>query len=520
MKKIFLVILILALTELCFCSSHYFDISWNLPEITSKVQLSFLEKNQDENRIIEIPDREELINTSELDFALSSRRDFIHSWQKFLFYKNDNSNFLFYRTPDKIKRKSTSSWIHPASIPLKSQLKLNLISGCDYVSSKNEHYYFIYNGLKISGFIQKRLFFYSNFWLGHFAGDIDYAGTSKLIDSWTQTSDDGKKIYLDNVTGKISYKGKGNFWSVSVGRGKYEIGNNIGGSIILEKDCNEYGYFSNRFDFKKLSVSFLHATLIPDSTSTDSYKDYSDKYLVIHKIDWKPSRKFHLFFGEEIIYGNRSIDSSYLLPHTLMRPIEHNLRDRDNVLIFLGMNYKPIVRNTFYLNFIFDELSKSKIFTSWWGNKYAVQIGNSLKFHPKLRMILEFTAVRPWIYTHKVLANKFSHDGIGLGFPEGSNLIQICSEINYQFRWNLDIDVNGSYTKQGSVGNHFSINYESRPSDNADWLEGDISNIKKVKAVISWQPLAHHKLKFGYRLEQIDDEKATNEFMISYQAFY
>ena len=520
MKKIFLLIVILVSSLLLECKSLYYNLSWNYPEISSRTHSSFLEKNQNENRIIEMPDSEVLINNSKLDFVLSSGQNFIHSWQKFLFYKNDDSSFLYYRTPDKIKTKPTSSRIHPNRIPLKSRLKISLFSGFDLAASKKDRYYFIYNGLKLSGYIQKRLFFYSNVRLGHFAGDMDYARTSKLIDSWTQNSDDGEKIYLDNVVGKISYQGRPDFWSVSLGRGKFEIGNNVGGSVILNDDCNEYGYFSNQFKFHKLRISFLHASLIPDSTASDSYKDYSDKYLVIHKIDWNPHGRFHLFFGEEVIYGNRSIDPSYLLPHTLMRPIEHNLRDRDNVLIFLGMNYKPITWNTLYMNFIFDELSKSKIFTSWWGNKYAVQVGNSLKLNPKIRFTTEFTAVRPWIYTHKDMVDKFSHDGIGLGFPEGSNLLQVCSELNLQLMNNLAFDINASYTKQGSVGNDFSINYESRPSDTANWLEGDISKTIISKAVFSWQPLAHHKIKLGYEMTKIDEQKATNEFMISYQAFY
>ena len=491
---------------------EFLDINWNKPEITTRVFLSNLEYSVDP--LITISDWPIKPKSHYLSkFAVSSWPVFKRSVINFFSIYKEPDCFYVFEIPESIPSYQLEN-------PFWCRLETSLFSGTDLVANKKNYYYFIYNGVKISGHIKHKLFFYSNIWLGHFAGDMDYARTSKLIDSWTQNSDSGDKIYLDNVTGKISYKGKGNFWSVSIGRGKYQVGNNIGGSIILNDDCNDYGYFSNKFNFRKFSVSFLHATLIPDSTSTDSYKDYTDKYLVIHKFDWTPSHKIHLFFGEEVIYGNRSIDPSYLLPHTLMRPIEHNLRDRDNVLIFLGMNYKPFTRNTLYLNFIFDELSKSKIFTSWWGNKYAVQVGNSSKLNKKIRATFEFTAVRPWIYTHKVLENKFSHDGIGLGFPEGSNLLQVCAELNLQFRNNIDFDVNTSYTRQGSVGNDFSINYESRPGDTAHWLEGDISNTIKAKAVLSWQPLTHHKIKFGCQIEQFDDENTASEFMISYQAFY
>ena len=510
--------------------NHYRNISWNTPRVTSMNVSSNIEKNLDEAKLFYLPNIRVLRDSSTFNFALSSWKDFKNSFINF-FSHQDDSYFLLYHTPDfnfketknfGYPQSSAYSYRYPSTIPLKSLLRFSLLTGCDFASKDNENYSFLYYGTKLSGYISQRLFFYGYWWAGHFSGDTDYALTSCLIDSWTQSSDDEKQINLDNITGKITYIGKGNFWSLSVGRGKYQIGSNISGSIILNNDCNDYGYFSSKFNFKTFSISLLHASLIPDSTSSNNHNDYTDKYLVIHKIDWKPTTNFHFFIGEEVIYGNRSINPSYLLPHTLMRAVEHNLRDRDNILIFTGMNWKLIPKNIIYFNFILDELKKSEIFKDWWGNKYAFQIGNSYTFDQEKEIILtlEFTALRPWIYTHKDLYNKFSHDRICLGFPEGSNLIQFAFEFNYRFRKNLSFNIYSSLTRQGSVGNNFSINYENRPSDTAKWLEGKITDNLKISPVLTWQPLSHHKLKFGMNISQTDDNDMEKEFIISLQAIY
>jgi hypothetical protein len=333
------------------------------------------------------------------------------------------------------------------------------------------------------------------------------------------------QISIDNVSGKIVYKKR--YGSLIIGRGTHVIGNNIGGSVILNDACNEYGYFSGKLDFKKFSISLMHGTLIPDSTNVNElgepeYKDYNDKYIAVKKLDWKPNSKFHFFAGEEVIYGGRSIDPSYLLPQTFLRATEHNLRDRDNVLIFGGMNLKPATKSTLYVNFILDELSKSKIFTDWWGNKYAVQLGNSylINKNKDTRITIEFTAVRPWLYTHKILHNKYSHDGIGLGFPDGSNLIQIAGEFNYSLQKSLSANIHSSYTKQGTLGNDFSINYETRPDDTANWLEGEKTEKIEIKTILKWQPLTHHRVLLGHSATKIDDNNIEHQFSISYQASY
>lgn len=517
------------------CTFTYFtivvDISWESPEISSQSYSSHLEENREQ---FEIPlDSKEDHSKPASYFALQNWPTFKSALSEFFTSTEKTSSFFSYHSKKKMKNfnfqddldlsSETCNNLQSQKKPLNSSFDFKLVVGYDFFSNSDQYFDFLYYGIKLNGDIEDKLFFYTNFWAGHFSGDEIYLNQSSLKDSWTQPSDDSTQVYLDNVNGKLLYQIKP-YWSASIGRGKYEIGNNIGGSIILNDDCNDYGYFATKFDFEKFYVHFLHASLIADSTIA-GYKDYPDKYLAVHKFGWKPNRNLEIFWGEHVVYGDRNIDPSYLIPFTYWRGTEHNLADRDNVLIFAGFNLRPYKRDLIYTNLIFDEFSKSKILGNWWGNKYAFQIGNSyqMNMNKNNRISLEFTAIRPWLYTHKYIQDKFSNDDIGLGFPLGSNLLNYSMEINWEFRRNLSCNLHASFTRQGSVGNDFSINYEPIDPDlenDTHWLEGDIINYQKARLVIDWKPLTHHRFRISIETEKIGDNDFSNELMLSYQTIF
>ncbi len=443
-----------------------------------------------------------------VDFALSSKHKFYSSLIELFQGKNPSTSFL------SVNKKIKNNHL---------LLNFHLFTGLDFFSDKeNKSYYFAYNGIKLNGSFNQNLKFNANFWKGHFTGNYEYAKKSSLLNSWYQSSDDHKKIYLDKVTAKIEFDSQ--FGVFAVGRGKFNLGNNIGGSIILSDVSNDYGYLSYQANFGEWYLNFLHASLIADSLSTFSDgKKFDEKNLVVHSIHRK-NEKWHLFFGEEVIYGNRTIDFNYLLPQTIMRVTEHNLGDRDNIMIFFGYNWKLSKNIHHYFNFLFDELSKSKIFTDWWGNKYATQTGisitNILNKKNTDNLTFEFTAIRPWIYTHKFLVDKYSHDDNPLGFPDGANLIQYAMQYKLPFTKTINWINFVSYTRQGSVGNQFYINYESRPKDTATWLEGQITDKFKIKSVLGWNFLHRHNLRIGYQYLSEDNFATINEFSLSYKVFY
>jgi hypothetical protein len=169
---------------------------------------------------------------------------------------------------------------------------------------------------------------------------------------------------------------------------------------------------------------------------------------VLHKLDWTPGR-LHLFVGETIVYGNRAPDASYLLPHTFYRITEHILGNQDNVLIFAGYDWRASDRLTLYGQLVMDELRKKKLFTNWWGNKYALQGGAAIQCGSlpggDARLVLEGVAVRPWMYTpqhrHRPLHARRHQPGL----PRRRNLVSGTVELNLPLRpgWRSTVPLPG-----------------------------------------------------------------------------
>ena len=403
-----------------------------------------------------------------------------------------------------------------------------------YQNQDSEKYFFPYYGFEVKANYEN-FYLAGKWWKGHTTSNNDYSNTNHLINSWVQTDTD--RIYIDKIQGEIKYEFP-DFGYISLNRGKLDIGSNIGGSIILnDQKTNNYAYLNYHYKFGDFSLDFAHASLISDSINTSwdepgtiHKEEASDKYLALHRFGWRPNKKFFIFVGEEIFYGNRGIDYNYFLPLGFWRITEHNQADRDNILIFSGFEYSPIKSLHLYTNIIFDELSKSKLFTSWWGNKYAFQTGimqENLYTSPKFSLKnigAEFTAIRPWIYTHKHIYSKASNDDQPLGFADGANLLKYSFETQLSFFNNrLDWIIDASYMRQGSEGNVYSLNYENEigpenfETATASWLEGSITDTYRLKQAIDFSLLYSHRFKLSYELIKPRNSSSSSEIVFSYQ---
>ncbi len=387
--------------------------------------------------------------------------------------------------------------------------EINALAGYEYTHDEDFTYGYLYKGMRLNASINDHWRMRSIWYSGAFFGDSDQSvHSSPLVDSYYKTDSD--KIWVDNLSGDISYKND-NFY-LSLGRDKFQIGNSISGSIILSDTANEYGYFLAEASLGAFQLSLLHATLISDSpipvyndNNLANTRHYPDKYLALHQISYSWRDRLKLFFGESVIYGDRGMDVNYLLPQAFWRVTEHNLRDRDNILIYAGGSLRAHQKIKLYTQVIIDELRYAEVFGNWWGNKYAFQSGIQLG-EPnamKPRLTLEFTAVRPWIYAHYLPYSPYSHDGKPLGYPKGSNLLDYSIEFDYPLPMYSSLNCHASYTRQGSFGNHFSLNYHEEIADidhtTADWLEGDISDTLAIQTMLKTSVFAHHKLMVGHK---------------------
>ncbi len=394
--------------------------------------------------------------------------------------------------------------------------EINAIAGLEPMK-KDESCSFLYGGLLLKSQYGTRLEMNTNWWNGIFWGNQETAETSWLVDGYYKPADE--KLNIDNLSGDISYNARN--LTLALGRGKFPVGNSISGSIILSDEVNDYGYILAEGRAGIFSISFLHASLVADSTEIYG-KLLPEKYLALHQLGFHPCSNLDLFLGEEIIYGNRSPELNYFLPNAFWRAIEHNLWDRDNVMIYAGGNYRPVQPLFLYAQVLIDEFSSSKLFSSWWGNKYALQSGMrwnvpfALPQSPSADITTEVTAVRPFTYTHYLIQTMFSSDGRPLGYPKGSNLVDISCLLRLPYKdiflWQGGV----SYCKQGSFGSDWQQNYhavfhtaEEIEEGTAHWFEGTKTETITLKSNLLVDIFAHHRLLLGFETCHTKDWQNT-----------
>lgn len=391
------------------------------------------------------------------------------------------------------------------------QADFSILAGYEHKLDDDRDYGFLYKGWDITAGVGERLSFSSLWYNGAYYGDLDAVETDELIDGYYKRF--AKHIQLDNMSGAISYDTER--YSLALGRGRFQIGPSISGSIILSDRVNDYGYFLAEGRAGAFSLSFLHGSLIADSTysvydnSALDTRNYPDKFIALHQLNYRPNPMWNLYLGESVVYGNRGIDLNYLLPNSFWRAVEHNLWDRDNVLIYAGAEHKLSNPITLYGQVAIDEFSYGKLFSNWWGNKYALQGGIDYKriFDSTT---LELTAVRPYTYTHFQNHTMYSHDGRPLGYELGSNVLNLSFEHYRVLREWLEWTLHLSYSYRGSEGRDWRENYHdvfAGQIDDAEvkWFAGDISRDYTLSNSITIGIYSHHKLLLGHRSQYIDD---------------
>lgn len=389
-----------------------------------------------------------------------------------------------------------------ADSTLSYRLETNFFTGWDQRWDPEGAYGLHSLGLRVNSTFNDKYRARGVYWNGKFYGDKSAASHSPLIDGSGSASTNN--VYADNINGELSYKVE--HFSASLGRGRFQIGNSLSGSIVLSDQVNEYDYVLLEQRVGQFSFSCLHASLMADTLVAGLHPA---KHAAIHQLTWQPKPSLDVFYGETVTYGNR-IDLSYLLPIIHTRAGRYSTAEADNRNIYGGVNFRPANDLTLYAMMLLDELTVRKFLSNWWGNKYAVQLGTvwnlPLRWRSgKPRLGLEFTAVRPWTYTHYANVSMYSQDGRPLGYAKGSNLLDATAELNFPLPWNSRWDSQFSCTWQGSRGNDWRLNYRDEfpveiiNTAPAYWLEGNLSVTPVWQNTLRIGIMAHHEFLLGHR---------------------
>jgi hypothetical protein len=439
-------------------------------------------------------------------------------------YRDDNAIFRYRFKNDKLDFFNRSNFITG-------------LEGTYFPGSQISHFYI---GFNQQAWLNNHWSFHSQFTANSIRGDSLRALASPLFNQHIKYY--GHHFEYNDCTAGINYQD--NIFKGAVGRGRLNMGNSITGSILLSDRVNDYAYFTAEFQVGNFVISLMNASLMADSTlaiygnTNLNRTNYPNKYFVAHQFTWLPVPDVHLFAGETLIYGNTSYNLNYLLPQAYYRVIADSDHDRDNATMYAGFDFTLEQQWLFYLTFMMDELRPEKLLHDWWGNKYAYQAGISYKLpfvtaeNKPPSFTVEFTAVRPWTYTHYLMYDKYTQDKKNLGFPMGANLLHYAAKLEVPLPAKCSYSGYVSFMRQGvdpipgqdSVGSNPQTNYSqyihNSYHDTAHWLQGKIVNSYRIENSIRINVLRHQHLFLSQAAGRQNNGKWDNQFVLGWQLDY
>ncbi len=329
--------------------------------------------------------------------------------------------------------------------------------------------------------------------------------------------------YFDNTQGYFT----ADFSSVrfKIGRDRMNIGPGIL-RPVLNSYSPQFDYLYLNMGIDIVSFSFFHGKVLgneiykPDSVTGGSV-EYGEKFLGYHRIGFDFSRHFTLGAGEMIIYGDRSLDFSYLNPFNFYKTVEHSGSDRDNAMLFLDFTNNSFNSLKFYGLLLLDDISFGKINTGWWGNQVMLNAGAAAYNIGRLPLDIRFEYLRiePYTLTHRLSRNVYTNRDYPLSSLAEPNSETYFAGVSYRFTGRFFTGLEFYYYVHGAnplnddgsvkknVGGDLHLGHRTTDDTSVEFLDGDLEYVRNLSFTASYEPVNQFifTLRFSYISEALQN---------------
>lgn len=271
-------------------------------------------------------------------------------------------------------------------------------------------------------------------------------------------------------------------------------------SPILSDNVYPLPHIEWTTEMPHLRYKFLHARLSPNHAPQADTLNIR-RNLTAHRVEFDISSNFEFAFNEMVIYAYRDFELAYLIPVNFLFTEEHVQGDLDNLLMAFDFKWRLLPGLTTYGTWFFDELDFHKLFSSWWGNKFVFQLGAS--YHPNNNLPslnLEYSAARPWTYSHQYPANSYTSAGNILGLKDGPNTALLRVGTDWQLTSKLSLHGEFDFLQQGEgLGSDVFSSYTERSESTAEvssFLNGEIVTSSRARLLINYYLTSMTSLNF------------------------
>ncbi len=242
---------------------------------------------------------------------------------------------------------------------------------------------------------------------------------------------------------------------LELGRNEIEWGPSYRSGVSISRNMPPADMIRLSSRFKNWKFSSSHVLL---SSSLGS------KYLAAHRIDWMVKPGFYLGASESVVYGGRNVEFSYLNPLMPYHVAEHHLGDKDNNTLSVDVTSFLFPGTKLYAEFFIDDMTSTKSWTSYFGNKFGIQLGSHFTDPlglPNTDLHVEYTRIEPYVYTHWDSINIYTHYDKVIGSWLGPNSDDIYLELCWQVQRDFRATISFEQIRQGVGG----VNSISRPEE-------------------------------------------------------
>jgi hypothetical protein len=308
--------------------------------------------------------------------------------------------------------------------------------------------------------------------------------------------------------------------SFEIGREKIKLGYGYGSKLVLSGDHPYLDMLRMDFNYGIVSYTSIAASIVGNYSPVRE-ENYT-KYIAYNKVKLSFENIGDLGIGEVIIYSGRGLDFAYLNPFAFYKYEEMSLQDRDNGLVFLDFQTNVVknleVQGTFFLDE--DILSNLQDFELY-KNKTAYQL-SALWYSPfsisDLSLAVEYTKIRPYVYSHNNSQDTYTAWNQCLGHRIGPNADEIYAKLSYNFSGWLRGNFEYQHVRSGeniydglgnvlfnSGGDIFFPYRDGIDSEHINTLDGDKVNQNILTLSFRAEPIREVYFDLLYRYIQKHD---------------
>ncbi|MCX8480302.1 MAG: hypothetical protein ORN58_00120, partial [Sediminibacterium sp.] len=292
---------------------------------------------------------------------------------------------------------------------------------------------------------------------------------------------------------------------IDFGQDYQNWGEGVDGKIVLSSKAPTYPYLKVAYKpVKWLKFSFMLAWLhskvldsgnfynLPQPNIGAFRESYVDKYLSTHSIDFQIKKGLTLSLGESVIFSDK-FQFNYIMPFNFFKAAETNLNlgnnnASSNGQFFAQINSRNQIKNTqIYATLFIDEIRIATIFDSKKNRNqlaYTIGVNNTDLILSNLTVGIEYTKIRPFVYSNFIPAQTYQHYNYSLGYWLPNNSDRVLMFINYTPVDKLYLQLR--YSKI-SIGNTFNILQQYTIVEEPQFLEGGYKTTTEWYFKINYQ---------------------------------